>query len=68
MAKKTFRQLVAELMMNVEKWGDIVVTDYHICGEDEDHIYVWDDEDCVPDDSVDETGFDLYMGDYTWDC
>lgn len=68
---KTFRALVAELMMDVEKWGDVIVTDYRICGEDEDHEYEWtseDDEDYAPDDNVDETGFDPYMGDYTWDC
>ena len=68
---KTFRALVAELMMDVEKWGDVVVTDYRIRGEDEDRVYVWtpeDNEDCVPDDNVDEMGFDPYMGDYTWDC
>ena len=33
MEKKTFRQLVAELMMDVEKYGDLIVTDYKILAD-----------------------------------
>lgn len=33
MEKKTFRQLVAELMMDAEKYGDLIVTDCKIIAD-----------------------------------
>ena len=71
--KMTFRSLVAQLMMEVEEYGDCEVTDFNIslysedgeefafCDEsDEDYDY--DETDCL------EMGFDPYCGCYTDDC
>ena len=72
MEKKTFRQLVAELMMDVEKWGDLVVTDYKITADyDEDTEAVWSyetDAKVVEECGNEDMGFDPYMGCYTEDC
>lgn len=72
MEKKTFRQLVAELTMDVEKYGDLIVTDYKIIADyDEDFEAEWSyeadasmAEECYNEDM----GFDQYMGCYTEDC
>lgn len=72
MEKKTFRQLVAELMMDVEKWGDLIVTDYKIIADyDEDTEAIWSyevDEKVIEACSNEDMGFDPYMGCYTEDC
>ena len=72
MEKKTFRQLVAELMMDVEKYGDLIVTDYKIIADyDEDNEVEWSyeaDADDVEEYYNEDMGFDPYMGCYTYDC
>ncbi len=72
MKKKTFRALVAELMMDVEKWGDLIVTDYKIIADyDEDTDAVWsyeDDANVMEECRNEDMGFDPYMGCYTDDC
>lgn len=79
MEKKTFRQLVAELMMDVEKYGDLIVTDYKIIADyDEDTDAEWSYEADADEVEADEChneeyynedmGFDPYMGCYTGEC
>lgn len=72
MEKKTFRQLVAELMMDVEKWGDLVVDHYMIVADyDEDNDAIWSyaaDEEVAEECCNEDMGFDPYMGCYTEDC
>ena len=72
MEKKTFRQLVAELMMDVEKWGDLVVDHYMIVAdydEDTDAIWSYEADEKVAEECYNEDmGFDPYMGCYTEDC
>ena len=72
MEKKTFRALVAELMMDVEKWGDLIVTDYKIIAdysEDTDAIWSYEvDADVTEAYYNEDMGFDPYMGCYTEDC
>ena len=72
MEKKTFRALVAELMMDVEKWGDLIVTDYKIIAdynEDTDAIWSYEvDEDVTEAYCNEDMGFDPYMGCYTDEC
>ena len=70
--KMTFRSLVAELMMEVEKYGDCEVTELNItlrsedgeefCVYDKDQEQDYDKTDCL------EMGFDPYCGCYTDDC
>lgn len=72
MEKKTFRQLVAELMMDVEKWGDFVVDHYMIVADyDEDTDVIWSyevDKKVAEECYNEDMGFDPYMGCYTEDC
>ena len=69
MEKKTFRQLVAELMMDVEKYGDLIVTDYKIIADyDEDTEAEWSyeaDADIAEECCNEDMGFDSYRGYYT---
>ena len=72
MEKKTFRQLVAELMMDVEKYGDLIVTDYKILADyDEDTEAEWSyeaDAEMAEECGNEDMGFDPYMGCYTDEC
>ena len=72
MEKKTFRALVAELMMDVEKWGDLIVTDYKIIADYSEYAdAVWSyevDADVTEECYNEDMGFDPYMGCYTEDC
>lgn len=72
MEKKTFRQLVAELMMDVEKYGELIVTDYKILADyDEDTEAEWSyeaDAEMAEECYNEDMGFDPYMGCYTEDC